>query len=73
MAMAGRVTARWDTMTMTMVTGDDDDDDDNDGDGAAGGEVDDDGDDDDYGDGRRQRRYGSTRRQFGQKFQPERS
>jgi hypothetical protein len=42
MAMARRVTARWDTMTTTMATGDDKDDDD-DGDGAAGYEVDDDG------------------------------
>ena len=51
MAMARRVTARWDTMMTTMATGDDDDDDD-DGDGAAGDEVDDDGEDDENGNGR---------------------
>ena len=38
MAMARRVTARWDTMTTTMATGDNNDDDD-DGDGATGDEV----------------------------------
>ena len=43
MAMAQRVTEKWDTLTKTMATGYDYGND-NDGDGAAGNEVNDDGD-----------------------------
>ena len=52
MAMARRLTARWDLMTTTMATGDDDNDNE-DGNSDAGDKVDDDGDNDDYGNGLR--------------------